>query len=76
MASLKKQNVDIKAFVAEEEKETKETKETWEEEEDSSEEEQSNDKCLVAKIEEEGAAKESSYEADLSEAARDSRMSD
>ena len=45
LASLKKQNVDVKAFVAEEEKET------WEEEEASSEEEENNDKCLMAKIE-------------------------
>ena len=70
LASLKRQNVDVKAFVAEEEKET------WEEEEASSEEEESNDKCLMAKIEEEGAGKENSYEADLSEATRDSKMSD
>ena len=44
LASLKRQNVDVKAFVAEEEKET------WEEEEASLEEEESNDKCLMAKI--------------------------
>ena len=62
--------MDVKAFIAEEEKET------WEEEEASSEEEENNDKCLMAKIEEEGAEKGSSYEADLSEAARDSKMSD
>jgi len=70
LASLKRQNVDVKAFVAEEEKET------WEEEEASSEEEDNKDKCLMAKIDEEDAGKESSYDADLSEAARDSKMSD
>ena len=62
--------MDVKAFVAEEEKET------WEEEEASSEEEENKDKCLMAKIEEEGAGKESSYEANLSEATRDSRIND
>ena len=70
LASLKRQNMDVKAFVAEEEKET------WEEEEVSSEEEENKDKCLMARIDEEDAGKESSYDADLSEAARDSKMSD
>ncbi|KAL4562224.1 hypothetical protein LXL04_034422 [Taraxacum kok-saghyz] len=57
VASLKRQNLDIKAFVAEEE--------NWEEKEESSEDEETKDKCLMVRINEEDAGKESSYDADL-----------
>ena len=60
--------MDLKAFVAEEE--------SWQEEEESSEDEGIKDKCLMARIDEEDADKESSYDADLSEVARDSKMND
>ena len=50
--------------------------ESWQEEDDSSEDEGKKDVCLMAIVDEEDTGKEISYNADLSEAARDSKMKD
>ena len=70
VSQLKRQNIYLKVLVAETEE--------WVDDEDSTEDEGKNDKCLMAQVEElvTDGSSSSTFDADLSKAARNSNSSD